>query len=238
MPGRLPVPSDFPSIVSYVTPPPTSQRPVNVLILLHGLGDTNLPFTKLGQQLCLPETACISLQAPLPLPFNLGGYHLGDDIIFDQSTGQMDFDTGFAKATVVLTDLLSVLMDSCGYQPREILLFGFGQGGMAALATMADSKTELGGIISIGGPLPVDRINITAKNRSPVLVLGGSSETLISSDAIARLRTAFEFVEYEKWSKIGDGMPRTQQETLPIMQFFSRRLRSLRGVPEGSVEIS
>jgi len=120
MPGRLPVPSDFPSIVSTATPPSTSQRPVNVLILLHGLGDTNLPFTKLGQQLCLPETACISLQAPLPLPFNLGGYHWGDDIIFDQSTGKMDFDTGFTKAIVVLTDLLSVLIDNCGYQPREI----------------------------------------------------------------------------------------------------------------------
>ncbi|MCJ1287884.1 hypothetical protein MMC26_007236 [Xylographa opegraphella] len=243
MPGRLPTTSDFSSHVDLtITPPPPSQAPVNVLILLHGLGDTNNSFTTLGKQLALPETACISLQGPTPLPFDLGGFHWGDDIIFDQATGQMEFDTGFSKITRILTSLLETLVHKCGYQPREIILFGFGQGGMATLATAASFDAELGGIVSIGGPLPSSLIAASStspsKSKTPVLVLGGSSKTLITPDAVSRLGSRFHYVDYKKWpDKVADGMPRNRNEMLPLMQFFSRRLRSRAGVPEGSVEI-
>jgi hypothetical protein len=33
-------------------------------------------------------------------------------------------------------------------------------------------------------------------------------------------------------------MPANRDEMLPIMQFFSRRLRSMKGVPAGVVELS
>ncbi|MCJ1394111.1 hypothetical protein MMC18_006989 [Xylographa bjoerkii] len=242
MPGRLPTTSDFSSHLDLtVTPPPQSQAPVNVLILLHGLGDTNTSFTNLGKQLALPETACISLQGPTPLPFDLGGFHWGDDIIFDQATGQMDFDTGFAKITRILTSMIRTLVDECGYQSREIILFGFGQGGMAALTIAVSFDVELGGVVSIGGPLPssIAASNTSSsKNRTPVLILGGSSRTLITPDAISKLGAKFQFVDYKKWpNKVADGMPRSRDEMLPIMQFFSRRLRSRAGVPEGSIEI-
>ena len=46
----------------------------NLLILLHGLGDSKTPFAKLGQQLKLPQTATISIQAPEPVPY-LEGCH-------------------------------------------------------------------------------------------------------------------------------------------------------------------
>ncbi|MCJ1321799.1 hypothetical protein MMC15_007144 [Xylographa vitiligo] len=242
MPGRLPTTSDFSSHFDLtITPPPRSQAPVNVLILLHGLGDTNHSFTDLGKRLALPETACISLQGPTPLPFDLGGFHWGDDIVFDQATGQMDFDTGFSKITRIITSVIEALVDKCGYQPREIVLFGFGQGGMAALATAASFDAELGGIVSIGGPLPTlmaASSTSPSKSKSAVLILGGSSRTLITPDAVSRLGTKFQYVEYKKWpNKLADGMPRNRDEMLPIMQFFSRRLRSRAGVPDGSVEI-
>ena len=241
MPGRLPTTSDFSSHIDVtVTPPPQSQAPVNVLILLHGLGDTNSSFTHLGRQVALPETACISLRGPTPLPFDLGGFHWGDDIIFDQATGQMDLDTGFSKITRILTSVIEVLVEKCGYQAREIILFGFGQGGMAALATAASYDAELGGIVSIGGPLPssITASSTSSKSKTPVLTLGGSSKTLITPAAISSLRAKFQYVDYKKWpNKVADGMPRNRDEMLPIMQFFSRRLRSRAGVPEGSVEI-
>ena len=44
-------------------------------------------------------------------------------------------------------------------------------------------------------------------------------------------------VEYHKWDRAGDGMPRNRDEMLPIMRFFARRLRSRKGVPEGSIEV-
>ena len=155
----------------------------------------------------------------------------------------MDFDTGFTKITkIIALDIIKdTLLDECGYQSREILLFGFGQGGMAALAASTLLSQELGGIISIGGPFPLskfgDDFSTTTKNRTPILVLGGSSNTLITETPVTKIRAVFEFVEYHRWNKTGDTMPRSRDEMLPIMQFFARRLRSRRGVPEGSVEI-
>lgn len=240
MPFRLPSSADFPSSLKLtITAPPTSQQqPVNILVLLHGLGDTNYSFNTLGKQLALPETSCISLQGPTPLPFDLGGYHWGDDIQFDSSNGQMDVDTGFQKTTKAIKEdiIKGVLIEKCGYSPRNVLLFGFGQGGMAALVVSMHMEEELGGIISIGGPMPAS-CTITKKSKTPVLVLGGSSDTLITRFAVSRLKTAFDTVEYHKCDKKDDSMPRNREEMLPIMKFFARRLRSRSGVPEGSVEI-
>lgn len=240
MPARLPSVSDFPSYLQLtITPPPNSSPQLtNVLLLLHGLGDTNTSFTNLGKQLALPETTCISLQGPTPLPFELGGFHWGDDIQFDQSNANMDFDTGFEKAVKIIKEdvITAGLVGNCGYQYREVMFFGFGQGATAALATMASMTQEFGGIISIGGPMP--SLNTLAKGATtPVLVLGGSSNTLVTKTSITKLEKNFESVEYRKWGRAGDGIPRSRDEMLPIMRFFARHLRSRRGVPEGSAEI-
>ncbi|KAI9850307.1 MAG: hypothetical protein M1838_005867 [Thelocarpon superellum] len=241
---RQPERSDFPAHLELsVTPPLAAQPASNVLILLHGLGDTNASFTALGRTLALPDTTCIALQGPAPLPFNLDGFHWGDDIMFDQATGNLEFDTGFTKAVrVIAHDVIQAgLIDRCGYRPREIVFFGFGQGGMVALAVAAAVPAELGGVISIGGPLP-SSVSASAtsgrKAKTPIQLLGGSSNTLFTPDALARISHVFNFVEYHSWERAGDSMPSSRDETLPIMQFFARRLRSQQGVPEGSMEIS
>ena len=241
MPYRLPTQSDFPPTIhlTITLPPPKSPQLTNILILLHGLGDTSAPFTTLGRQLALPETTCISLQAPTPLPFELSGFHWGDDIQFDQATGNMDFDTGFTKAIkIIKEDIIEKgLVSKCGFKHREIMIFGFGQGAMAAIAAATSMTEELGGIISIGGPLPASCKHAKGVT-TPVLVLGGSSNTLITRTALTDLKDSFQNVEYHKWSKGGDSMPQNREEMLPIMRFFARRLKSRKGVPEGSVEIS
>ncbi|KAF2125474.1 alpha/beta-hydrolase [Dothidotthia symphoricarpi CBS 119687] len=244
MPGHLPTKSDFPTSANLsITPPPASQPPTNVLILLHGLGDTNASFTKLGQQLNLPEAACIALQAPTPLPFDLGGFHWGDDLIFDQNTGDMDVDTGFKAATRLLLDKIirEGLINKCGYKAREIIIFGFAQGAMVALQAAAEiGSDELGGVISIGGTLSLSLPlkALEGKRKTPVLVCKASRQSAVTDSAISKLKDAFEFIEIKEWKKVGDGMPSSRDEMLPIMQFLARRLRSMRGVPAGSVELS
>lgn len=151
----------------------------------------------------------------------------------------MDFDTGFTKSVkIIKQDIIEDgLLKKCGYKPRDIMLFGFGQGAMAALATAACMSQELGGIVSIGGPLPSSNASAKAV-KTPVLLLGGSSNTVITRTTVDKLKTAFQFVEYQKWTRTGDGMPRNRDEMLPIMRFFAHQLRSRAGVPEGSVEVS
>lgn len=86
----------------------------------------------------LPETACISIQGPQNL-LDLGGFHWGDDIIFDSTNGGLDADAGFKQSAKLLKSVvLDGLIEKCGFTYREVIFFGFGQGGMAALNAVGE----------------------------------------------------------------------------------------------------
>lgn len=198
----------------------------------------------------LPETCCISLQGPQAL-LDLGGYHWGDDIIFDNSSGGIDADGGFKQISELLKILIhEILVEKCSFRLREILLFGFGQGGMAALSTAVSidqaqkakdpTLVELGGVISIGAGLPSEAPGeLDPKCRTPVLVCAGSDgSSTVTRESEDKLRRVFQHSEVKRYRKPGDSMPANRDEMMPIMQFFSRRLRSMKGVPDGAVELS
>ena len=244
--------SDFPSnlTVTITVPPstPTSTPTPNILLLLHGIGDSAAGFTPFCRAINLPETTVVTIQAPAPLPFDLGGFHWGDDVSFDSRTGALDMDAGFTRSTVLLANeiIRQILVQKCGYQLREIMILGFGQGGMAGLAAarelgsaVSDGQASgvLSGVISIGAPYALSGTRSGAKNRSPVLLVAGRDSKVVSDGAVRRTKEVFEFVEVSRYARRGDGMPSNRDEMLPVMQFFARRLRSRQGVPEGSVEI-
>ncbi|PYH48868.1 alpha/beta hydrolase [Aspergillus saccharolyticus JOP 1030-1] len=282
MPPRPPKPTDFPSHLTLTITHPTagpqttqtttkdpSPNPTspNILLLLHGLGDTAANFTSFARALNLPETTVLTLQAPQPLPFDLGGYHWGDDVTFTPA-GELDMDAGFARAvrTIVQEVVLGTLVRKCGYQVRDVLVFGLGQGGMvglevaegvAAAVVTAELKGDegeggkgergerndrwLSGVVSIGAPYPLSAVKnttTTQKNRTPALLVAGRDSLAVTESAVRRTKDRFEFVEVHRYARRGDGMPRSREEMLPIMQFLARRLKSWKGVPEGSVEIS
>ena len=156
-------------------------------------------------------------------------------------------DAGFTKSPVILAkDLVrGVLVQKCGYRPREILVLGFGQGGMAGLSLARElgkagegvDGEPLAGVISIGAPYPLSGSRAGSKNRTPVLLVSGRDSIVVSDEAVRRTKQVFEFVEVSRYARKGDGMPSNRDEMLPVMQFFARRLRSRQGVPEGSVEL-
>ncbi|KAF2166357.1 hypothetical protein M409DRAFT_23548 [Zasmidium cellare ATCC 36951] len=239
--GRLPKTDDFPDSVKLnIVPPPKNDPPTNILLLLHGLGDTAAPFTVLGGQLNLPETCCFSLQGPATL-LDLEGFHWGDDIIFDSTNGGLDSDAGFNKTNEILKSVVQdVLVGKCGYREREVLILGFGQGGMAALNYAAThTPSELSGIISIGSGLPSSApASLTPKLPTPVLICAGASQSAVTSSSEDKLKRVFEHVEIKRYRRPGDSMPSNRDEMLPVMRFLSRRLRSMKGVPDGTVEIN
>jgi hypothetical protein len=98
---------------------------------------------------------------------------------------------------------------------------------------------EFGGVISIGAALPSDApASLDPLCKTPILVCAGSDQSSVTSSSEDKLKRNFEFVEVRRYRKPGDSMPSNRDEMMPIMQFFSRRLRSVKGVPEGSIEVS
>ena len=99
-------------------------------------------------------------------------------------------------------------------------------------------SVELGGIISIGAGLPNEAAAaLDSKCKSPVLICAGSDSSSVTSTTEEKLKHVFESVEVKRYRKSGDSMPADRDEMMPIMQFFARRLKSTKGVPEGSVEV-
>ncbi|KAK3373401.1 phospholipase/Carboxylesterase superfamily protein [Lasiosphaeria ovina] len=171
-------------------------------------------------------------------------------------SGDLDPDPGFAKAQRLVLDRLvrDVLVRRCGWHLSDILLFGFGEGASLALGLASrvrlpssprvsevlegeaepsnqeeEAETAFKGVVSIGGPLPpsmVPSVEARAKARTPVLVCYGSRSELVDDGAVDLLRREFADVKAVRWTRPDDGMPRSRDEVLPLMQFFAERLNS------------
>lgn len=243
-------PSDFPGIVLDIVPS-ASRSTVNILILLHGLGDSKEAFTQFGKNINLAETTCISVRGFTPIPALILGddtpsFHWTTDIIVDDNTGELDIDGDFTPSISRLSSLLiTPLISDHKIPARNIFFFGFGQGGMLALSLLSIqsfSSVEFGGAVSIGAAsitsnTPSNTSVGNSKSPTPILVCGGKKSTHVTKRALQNLREKFKDVEYVGWAKAGDGMPASREEILPIFKFWGRRLQSRAGVVEGAVEL-
>ncbi|KAI4868269.1 alpha/beta-hydrolase [Hypoxylon rubiginosum] len=262
MSARVPKPDDFahlsPSLHISLIFPEIPETTTSILIMFHGLGDSEAPFVSFAKNLNLPGVLAISVRGVSPLPPSLLGlseseaarpaqhFHWGDDLTLSQSTGDLDPDPGFSKAEqLVLGKLIrGTLIEKCGWETNDILLFGFGQGGSLALGlssrirqaekvvdiTEGDKPTGTAfkGAVSIGGSLPTSMIptlSAREKSRTPILVCHGRSSESLDEDAVDVLRREFIDMREAKWKKSDDSMPGNRDEILPIMQFFAERLR-------------
>ncbi|KIW68499.1 hypothetical protein PV04_04441 [Phialophora macrospora] len=247
---QQPTPADFPASLKPIIHLPPNNKPTNAIVFLPGLGDSAGNFASFPRALNLPDALTITLNPPFPLPFPLGpGDQWSEDLQVDTSTGNLDADSPLTKAAeiVALDVIQKVLINKYSFRPDHIHLFGFGQGGSVALSVPIQpslSSLSLGGIVSIGGPLPLSTPfpstgTSTHKNKTPILLLSGSKSPLASVDSspLKRIKSIYEFVTYHQWKKTDDSMPKNREEVLPMMQFWARTLKSRRGVPDDAIEI-
>ncbi|KAF2964459.1 hypothetical protein GQX73_g9107 [Xylaria multiplex] len=153
MPTRIPKPEDFahlaPSLKISLVFPEVPETTTSILILFHGLGDSEVSFATFARNISLPGVIAISVRGISPLPPALLGlpdsgsgagnptnhFHWGDDLLLSSAAGDLEPDPGFSKAEqLVLGKLIrETLVGACGWETNDILLFGFGQGGSLAL---------------------------------------------------------------------------------------------------------
>ncbi|KAL5526495.1 SAC7 [Sanghuangporus sanghuang] len=216
----------------------------NLLILLHGLGDTHIPFGKLGRQLHLPQTATLALRAPQQIPYLEEGayqwYPSFDDL------GETIVHPNPEAGVSLLRNVISHLTSTCSWKTQQIHLFGFAQGGSVALETCisiwksrprllpggtqsdeeAEANATLGSVISVGGPLLLHHA-ISTPCATPLLFLHRAPPSALALDGsgtpLASLRKLFgKFREVKLGS--GESMPASREEWVPVMEFWSERL--------------
>ncbi|KAI3323289.1 alpha/beta-hydrolase [Xylariaceae sp. AK1471] len=192
MPTRIPKPEDFahlkPSLQVSLVFPEVPETTTSILILFHGLGDSEASFAAFAKNMNLPGVLAISVRGISPLPpamlglpdDDAGGptkhFHWGDDLTLSPTSGELDPDPGFSKAEQLVGEKLiqETLVGICGWETNDILLFGFGQGGSLALGLSSRLRnservvdvtegersvgTAFKGVVSIGGQLPSSMI--------------------------------------------------------------------------------
>ena len=112
----------------------------------------------------------------------------------------MPFDGIFLETfkTLLIDVVTNGLVTKCGFELHDVVIIGYGQGGMAALWR----ESEFGGIISIDRPMPECRpLCLTAKAKTPALVLRGCSRS-INAKQLLQVSENFECTVSD--SKLGD----------------------------------
>ncbi|EMD36986.1 hypothetical protein CERSUDRAFT_114886 [Gelatoporia subvermispora B] len=251
-PSTKPAPKQNKVPVPFVYHPSDDGTDENLLILLHGLGDSHEPFGNLGRSLKLPQTATLALRGPDLLP-----YHVPSDNAyqwfptFDQ-LGEMLSDPNPSSALDLLDKVLAHLVDEFGWPPSRVHLFGFAQGGTVAAeygmrwwrkelerqrqeesASDSEGKTTvtarpLASIVTVGGPL---HSYPTFSPRCPTPILCWYRPDL--PNPAQKMRKGYDHVQEVRIGKPG-GMPRSREEWEPIMRFWSEHLsrRQMEGLYE------
>ncbi|PPQ65971.1 hypothetical protein CVT24_011188 [Panaeolus cyanescens] len=229
----------------------------NLLIMLHGLGDTHIPFSKLGKTLKLPQTAVLALRAPEQVPFlyeeAYQWYTSFDEL------GELIENPNPTPAFSYLDKIITHLTEDCQWPLSRVHLFGFAQGGSVAAEyaihrwkkcleqkaktkdqTDSAERTEpflssFASIVSISGPLLSYPI-LSTPLQTPTLIIHRSSpsELAISSAGLTAFKKAFARVKDVKIGPRG-GMPASKEEWELIMRFWSEVLQ--RRQVEGLYEV-
>nr|CDI56160.1 alpha beta-hydrolase [Melanopsichium pennsylvanicum 4] len=173
----------------------------NLILLLHGLGDSDTGFFNLGKSLqrTLPQTAILTLQAPYKVPFLDNGAHWMWYPCFDQF-GQLLTKPNSTQTVTHLINVLRHLIDDCGWLASWIHIFGFGQGATIALETLVswtkynhsdDAKhAHLASVVSISGEF-ISHPTLTNPASTPVLhIYRSKSDVPNHSDRWASHRKA------------------------------------------------
>ncbi|KIP10747.1 hypothetical protein PHLGIDRAFT_196338 [Phlebiopsis gigantea 11061_1 CR5-6] len=208
----------------------------NLLILLHGLGDTHKPFAKLGTTLQLPQTATLALRAPDLIPYLYEEAYQWYES-FDP-LGELLRSPNPTPALALLTTVLEHLHRDCGWPVARVHLFGFAQGGTLAAefalrwwrtelarTTAGDAQPRaLGTVVSVCGPLLSYPTALQRPCPTPLLVAHrpAPAESALPPNALAAFGKGYSFVKDVSLGA-GEGMPRNT-EWKPIVTFWSEHL--------------
>lgn len=233
--------SDFgPQVVFEVIPSADGLLPQNLVVFLHGRGDSHVPFARLGVQMALPQTAVLSLRAPLELPFDMGHTwirDLDDDYsVIPLTAPHPRRSTSLDTTRDFVASFLSTLRDNHRWRMDRVFLFGFSQGASIAYHVAATLPWRLGGVVLVAGgiitgPHQTPYASQSSDHETPALLIGGSHDQVFppalaaTSEHVynARFKGKPLLTRHTVPHKTHD-MVRSEGEMRVIMEFFSRHL--------------
>lgn len=201
----------------------------------------------MGSSLKLPQTAVLTLRAPVKIPLMEDSFEWYQTYL---PLGDVVSNPDPTPAIGLLTDVLIHLIQDCGWKSHHMHIFGYGQGGTLAaelgiawwrrhLSLSGKKKTEtgfgglFGSIISISGPL-LSYPTLSKPSPTPLLIVHSQNdrEMAFPAGAMTAIGKGYGDVT-EQVNKTG-GMPSSKEEWFPVMKFWSKQLvrRGMEGLHE------
>jgi len=245
----------------HVYQPSVDGVSTNLLVLLHGLGDSPAPYAALAMRLALPQTAYLVLPGPLSVPETQGGrawFEAHDEETWEEiqpTPGEHRRTQSLGHSVDLVCTLLASLAGAGLWGPRACHLLGFSQGATAALHIHARHRglQRLGGCVAVSGALleewlPQLEGEFTSTTQGcvgPTLLTHGDKDDVLSHAAMKRsLAVLVRLTEGQALGAQlvtvpGKGhtmMGPAQQEVQAVMAFWARTLRA--AAPEGAEEVT
>ncbi|CAO1629739.1 unnamed protein product [Jaminaea pallidilutea] len=218
----------------------------NLIVFLHGLGDTSEPFFKLGRQFqqTIPQTAVLSVQGTKRIPILPEEAWCYWDVI-DQLGGPVSSENP-SKFLEAFQSLLEELTTTCGWPAEAIHLFGFAHGATAALegaiawtrqrrqspdSRAGPASDRLGSVVSVCGEL-LSLPTFSPPLATPLLHYHRHPPTSSQSKStLASLQRGFANVQEVRQGAVSPqagpvGMPQSKSEWDPIVVFWSKVVRN------------
>jgi predicted esterase len=217
----------------------------NLLLLFHGRGDRAAPFKAFASKLALPQTASLSVEGTLAVPYSDGGRSWFDAFADDgellPSSDPRRWTT--LRATVDTLELALQKLHAA-WPWRKLHLFGFSDGATAALELSLRFRGErsLGSCTSVSGSLLPESLSGAfalqrearcaplASLNTPVLLTRGEEDdvlplelALASQELLRRLAPGCG-AELVRVEGKGHSMPRSSAEMRGLMAHWSHTL--------------
>lgn len=176
---------------------PSQKKSENLMIVLHGRGDSLKPFKKFNQELKMKNINYLLLNAPRKYMDGFSWY--GEPPYTKQ---------GVLKIRNMLFEILHEL-EELGWQPENIFLFGFSQGCLVSADLAMHYPRRLGGLVGVSGYFyffPRWKKSLQKKSRNtPWLMLHGTKDdvlpiqdTKFGVDQLKRLGLNIDWIEFDK----------------------------------------
>ncbi len=230
VPLKFDDPPRFPEMIDFSLPAPVSMSIIdpivdvavkNCVILLPNDGNDEATLSILARRLQQEEkeSAFIMLRDIHAVRSGNSGYH------FVESEGAPVAGLSAMVRTVLVNTVKNGLVENCHFPPRSIIVVGHMVGGTAALAAATVwNKVELGGIVSVGGPMSTDnQLAQNVKTVTPALILGGILGNFNAS-ALQSIQDTFTHFNSELRPGADDKVPGLG-ELKPLLDFIAHRLR-------------
>jgi len=147
----------------------------NVIIALHGFGDTAANFAHIADEFNLNDVLWLFVQGPKPVPMGIDGAQWFS--LFSDPKEEI------VQSENAIYELVETVMEYTNLPSEKIFMLGFSQGAGMALYYALKSHKKLAGIISLSGLLmrQSETIPILQKNTPlpPIFLAHGMQDQVI-----------------------------------------------------------